>query len=58
MFLREMGHVPQKEEMVAIIRRIDLDGDMTISYREFRRFMKIIDVNNVNENPSPAKSRD
>jgi len=37
---------------------MDLDGNMSISYREFRKFMKEIDLSRVNENPSPARSRE
>jgi Ca2+-binding EF-hand superfamily protein len=34
-FLRNMGVLVQKSELVALIRRIDLDGDAKISYEEF-----------------------
>jgi len=34
-FLRTMGHVPVKAEIVAIIRRFDLDGDCKVSIEEF-----------------------
>jgi Ca2+-binding EF-hand superfamily protein len=33
-FLRTMGHVATKQEIVAIIRRFDLDGDCKISLDE------------------------
>lgn len=32
MFLRRMGHQVRKPELVAIIRRFDLDGDSRISF--------------------------
>ena len=34
-FLRNMGVLVSKQELVALIRRIDLDGDAKISYEEF-----------------------
>lgn len=34
-FLRNMGVLLTKQELVALIRRIDLDGDAKISYEEF-----------------------
>lgn len=34
-FLRNMGVLLTKGELVALIRRIDLDGDAKISYEEF-----------------------
>ena len=34
-FLRKMGHHVVKKELVAILRRLDLDGDSKISYHEF-----------------------
>ncbi len=34
-FLRNMGVLMQKSELVALIRRIDLDGDAKVSYEEF-----------------------
>ena len=34
-FLRNMGILMPKSELVALIRRIDLDGDAKISYEEF-----------------------
>ena len=34
-FLRNMGVLMSKQDLVALIRRIDLDGDAKISYEEF-----------------------
>ncbi len=34
-FLKQMGHEPKKGELLAIMRRIDQDGDACISYSEF-----------------------
>jgi Ca2+-binding EF-hand superfamily protein len=34
-FLRKMGHHVVKKELVAILRRLDLDGDSKISFNEF-----------------------
>lgn len=34
-FLKRAGHQPVKEELMAIMRRLDLDGDMKLSFSEF-----------------------
>ncbi len=34
-FFKKVGHRPNKEELIAIIRRIDSTGDNIISYEEF-----------------------
>jgi|TARA_B110000285_G_C15111605_1_gene611459 hypothetical protein len=34
-FLRSMGHLASKQEIVAILRRFDLDGDAKINMKEF-----------------------
>lgn len=34
-FLRSMGHLASKSEIVAILRRLDLDGDAKINLKEF-----------------------
>jgi len=34
-FLKRVGHQPVKKELVAIIRRFDMDGDARISYEEY-----------------------
>jgi len=39
-FLRSMGHVSTKKELVAILRRLDLDGDAKINFSEFETGMK------------------
>lgn len=39
-FLKEaQDHISTNEELVAIIRRIDLDGDDQISFAELRDFL-------------------
>jgi hypothetical protein len=35
-----MGHQPLKPELIAIIRRFDLDGDAKISFHEFSEGLK------------------
>ena len=35
-FLKKMGHQPRKAELLAIIRRFDLNGDSKISYSELK----------------------
>lgn len=42
MFLRRMGHKVLKPELVAIIRRMDLDGDGKISFAEFNEALRPI----------------
>jgi Ca2+-binding EF-hand superfamily protein len=34
-FLRNVGHLSSKQELVAIIRRIDTDGDAKVNLEEF-----------------------
>jgi len=34
-FLKRVGHQPVKQELTAIMRRFDLDGDAKISFAEF-----------------------
>jgi Ca2+-binding EF-hand superfamily protein len=34
-FLRNMGHVATKQELIAILRRYDVDGDAKINFKEF-----------------------
>lgn len=34
-FLKRAGHQPLKEELMAIMRRFDLDGDAKLSFTEF-----------------------
>jgi len=39
-FLRSMGHLASKAEIVAILRRLDLDGDAKINLQEFGEAIK------------------
>jgi len=39
-FLRQNGHYASEMELVAIIRRIDTDGDATVNTAEFAAFMR------------------
>jgi Ca2+-binding EF-hand superfamily protein len=39
-FLRQNGHYASEMELLAIIRRIDTDGDASVDYREFAEFMQ------------------
>lgn len=39
-FLRKMGHQPVRKEIVAILRRLDLDGDSKITYQELSEGLK------------------
>lgn len=34
-FFKKVGHMPLKGELIAIMRRFDLDGDSCISFQEF-----------------------
>lgn len=61
-YLRKMGHQVIKNELVAILRRFDLDGDSKISFPEFVEGLKpvspeIIPMNLRNRviNDSPLK---
>jgi hypothetical protein len=38
-FLREQNHFASNEELAAIVRRIDTDGDELVSYQEFENFL-------------------
>ena len=39
-FLRSMGHLSTKQELIAILRRFDMDGDAKINMAEFTLGMK------------------
>ena len=39
-FLRSCGHYAAERELIAIIRRIDTDGDSRLSYAEFSEFLR------------------
>ena len=39
-FLRSMGHLSTKQELIAILRRFDMDGDAKINLSEFTLGMK------------------
>ena len=39
-FLRSCGHYASERELLAIIRRVDTDGDARLSYAEFAEFMR------------------
>lgn len=39
-FLRNSGHHAAEREILAIIRRIDTDGDARLSYTEFAEFLR------------------
>ena len=45
-FFKNNGHYPTEKELLAIIRRIDTDGDAKLSYLEFSEFL------NFNSQPS------
>ena len=38
-FLKNNGHYASEKELLAIIRRIDTDGDAKLSYSEFSEFL-------------------
>ena len=39
-FLRANGHVATKEELIAVLRRFDVDGDAKINLQEFELGIK------------------
>ena len=41
-FLRQNGHYASEMELMAIIRRIDTDGDQSVTYSEFAEFVRPI----------------
>lgn len=47
-FLRSCGHYAAETELLAIVRRIDTDGDARLSYSEFADFLR-------SSNPSPRQ---
>ena len=50
-FLKRVGHQPIKQELTAIMRRFDLDGDAQISFAEFSEALTPIQPD-VIQNPS------
>lgn len=41
-FLRHIGHQPVKQELLAIVRRLDLDGDNEIGPNEFAEALSFL----------------
>lgn len=39
-FLRSVGHYASETELLAIVRRVDTDGDAALSYSEFSEFVR------------------
>lgn len=39
-FLRQNGHYASEMELLAIVRRMDTDGDATVNYNEFAEFVR------------------
>ena len=39
-FLRSVGHYASETELLAIVRRVDTDGDAQLSYTEFAEFLR------------------
>lgn len=52
-FLRQMGYVSSKMEVVAIIRRFDTDGDAKVNLNEFQEGMRSAII--INQNYSSTK---
>ena len=40
LFLKKNGHYASERELMAIIRRIDTDGDAKLNYEEFSDFLR------------------
>ena len=53
-FLKRVGHNPLKEELLAIMRRIDQDGDACISFYEFEEALTPVCVQLVEDLARPA----
>lgn len=56
-FLRSQGHYASERELLAIIRRIDTDGDARLSYSEFAEFMRSSGGSFAPASSSPARAR-
>ena len=50
-YLRANGHHSSEIELLAIIRRIDTDGDACLSFNEFAEFMRTGSTNNRRPEP-------
>ena len=53
-FLKRVGHNPLKEELLAIMRRVDQDGDACISYFEFEEALTPVCVQLIHDYTRPA----
>ena len=51
-FLKKIGNSPQKNELNAIMRRFDLDGDAKISFQEFVEALTPVQVDLI---PNPKR---
>lgn len=54
-FLKRNGHYPTEEEVISIIRRLDTNGDSSISYAEFSEAIKPQEFSITNKYIIPAK---
>ena len=52
-FLRSMGYLATKQELIAILRRFDMDGDAKINFAEFEVGMK----SSLTAYAAPAKAK-
>ena len=55
-FLRQNGHYASEMELVAIVRRIDADGDANLDYNEWADFLKPAFPGSTPRPPSPRAS--
>jgi Ca2+-binding EF-hand superfamily protein len=55
-FLRKMGHHTVRKELVAILRRLDLDGDSKISFNEFVEGIKPVSPEIIPKGPQREQS--
>lgn len=55
-FLKKNGHYPTEEELVAVIRRLDMDADGSVSYAEMSEAIKPQEFSLMNLYILPPKS--
>lgn len=53
-FMRENGHFASETELLAIVRRIDTDGDASVNFREWCEFLRPAPVTVPVPAPLPA----
>jgi len=55
-FLRQNGHYASEMELIAIVRRMDTDGDASVNYSEFSEFVRRGSAAGASASYSPARA--